>query len=159
MTSTLNEFRSFLPKSKELFWSKYFHAKNNIKNFIDNTLSNIMTLFKNEIWEESKQYLSLINTEKLRIRNLKDDILQSDYHPILSALIQGNLINNEQINELALKFQNDSGHYYTNRLLAKSSKTSQNTLKFMLMNSRFAIDNYTNSRYIKLIERSLKNEN
>ena len=154
--NTNNEFVSVMPKSIKQFWSQYYHAKKSIRNFVDETLENIMGQFKNNIWEETKNYLYVINAKNTE--GLANDFFQSDFFPILSALIQGNLIGHERIHELAVRFHKDCGHYYTNRLIAKSRVVSVSTLKYMITNSRFALDDYTNTRYIRIIEQKINNE-
>ena len=75
--------------------------------------------------------------------------------PVAAALIlETCLTENEQLS-LASLIENDIGHNYTRRLLAKSPFSTKELLIYLL-GQKFAIDGWTNLRYVELVKTRLK---
>ena len=146
---------SCLPIDMESFWGAYKSVKQLICVFVDCLYRYISQNNKHLIWEQTKAYLSLINTSPPYTSAQIG--IDEEFFPIISVAIHFKYFDKSQLLQLAVRFSKDPGHYYTNRLLAKSDSVDKSLLTFMLDNSTFAIDKWTNDRYKGQIRQRIYN--
>ena len=152
------EFGNITKNNPKKFLHKYLECKKCLENFLDEIYKYINKRYKNYIYNSIITSLDIINSKNIIPfeKILKQET--SDNFPVQASIITNKKCPSTILEKIARKNYNDVGHFCTNRLIAKSPKTNNRTLIFMLANSKFALDDWTNKRYRTIIKKRLKYE-
>ena len=131
----------------------------NAKLILDSFIRKIIKILYREFHSQFPKYLCSLYEQNLWIKELAVSDLSNSRElnnfPVAAALIlETCLTENEQLS-LASLIENDIGHNYTRRLLAKSPFSTKELLIYLL-GQKFAIDGWTNLRYVELVKTRLK---
>lgn len=161
---TLNEtFRqyswlSMISPTSQSYLKKYNSAKQVVSKFTLDAANLIKRICKENLLESVKlalecavgvRHISVLDVEKNSELNV---------FPVFACLIHNPSINSAELERLQEIASDDPGHYYTNRLLAKSQNASYHLLSSLKRNARFALDSRTDMRYKSLVAHRLEHQ-
>lgn len=151
-------FADYFRSNKGEFWKKYLNSRKVIKVFLDKIHDYINENHKDLLYDYIKTAVGILNGKESE--NLEEilDKKVANYFPVLASIIFNKRCSSKMLSRIVKKYSNDPSRYYTNRLVIKSIKVDFKTLRFLLENSKFALDDWTNKRYKKIILNKLKNK-
>jgi len=149
-------FGSFFKKDPDLFWKKYMASKQRINEFLDKIFQYTLKENNVTIYDYIKLALAMAQKKKSYKAHLLLKEKESETFPVRACMIFNKQTSPATLREIAEICVNDPGHFYTNRLIAKSPSVDNATLRLLLEKSRFAIDSSTNNRYRKLVQDKLR---
>lgn len=148
-------FSKFFNHDKDLFFNKYLESKNIIKEFLQTIYEHVIKKYNNLIFDHVQFAIDILSNKANIDFSAIFNQDKFNSFPVYAAMILKNKIDPGLLFKIAKKITNDPGHFYTNRLIAKSSIANKQTLKYVLQNSKFAIDDWTNERYKNVIAEKL----
>jgi len=149
-------FADYFKNNKSEFWNKYLNSKKVVKVFLDKIYNYIDEDHKDLFYDYIKTAVDILNNKESK--NLEEilDKKVANHFPVLASIVLNERCFSKMLLRIAKKCSGDPSHYYTNRLIIKSTKVDFKTLRFLLKNSKFALDDWTNERYKKIILNKLK---
>ncbi|MEG3862644.1 hypothetical protein [Microcoleus sp. herbarium12] len=162
--STLDEafqqypWLSIISPSSQSYLREYNSAKHVVSKFTLDAAELIKRICKENLLESVK--IALECAVGSRHISVLDVELNSELNifPVFACLIHNPSINSAELERLREIASDDPGHYYTNRLLAKSQNASEYLLSRLKSNARFALDRRTDMRYRSLVANRLERQ-
>ncbi|PHX56877.1 hypothetical protein CP500_003120 [Tychonema bourrellyi FEM_GT703] len=161
---TLNEtFRqyswlSMISLNSPSYLSKYNSAKHVVSKFTLDAANLIKRICKENILESVKIALECaVGSRNISVLDVEKNS-ELNVFPVFACLIHNPSINSAELERLREIASDDPGHYYTNRLLAKSQNASYHLLCSLKSNARFALDRRTDMRYKSLVANRLERQ-
>ncbi len=150
-------FANAIDNNEKIFWREYLRSKEQIGNFLNQLFDYALRTHGSLVYDYITLALRLSKGgEPESIKSLLADN-QSAMFPVMACILFDQRLSASLLMEIAGRCSGDPGHYYTNRLIAKSPIADNAILRFLLNKSRFSIDYSTNERYRALINERLTN--
>ncbi|MDN5202395.1 hypothetical protein QQ008_13495 [Fulvivirgaceae bacterium BMA10] len=149
-----NPFAKIMTLSVNETLVRYSLSKKLVGQFLDSLVEFVLKSQRDKFFTETYVLLNIIQHREVQNEAVSKH-LNSDFYPLIATMILTKNLDASHLHYLAQRFTNDPGHYYTNRLILKNEDTSQETIEMMLCESRFALDEFTNRRYLDLARKKL----